>query len=108
MEYNFSVETQRPELVDKKEYPLFWWGKNIAAPNNVGLCKVKVEGNKLFCDAQINTGGIKHTINDTVIAEFNPNNILMEKYEYGLLFKPGNEGQDYIYGFCLWATTPHL
>lgn len=102
MEFDFSVKTQKPELVTKEQYPLFWWGdKNTAAPDNIGLCRVKVDGNNIFCAAVVNAGGIKHSINDVVIAEFKPDNITAGVYEYAILFKTDNEGSDYVYGFCL-------
>jgi len=102
MEFDFSVKTQRPELITKEEYPLFWWGnKNTTAPDNIGFCKVKVDGSNVFCNAVVNTGGIQHSTNDVVIAEFKPDNINAGKYEYGILLKTDDDDQEYVYGFCL-------
>ncbi|MEJ0106908.1 MAG: hypothetical protein WDO19_32125 [Bacteroidota bacterium] len=102
MEINFSVETRKPELITKEEYPLFWCGdRNTATPDNIGLCKVKVEGNKVMCSANITTGGIRHSINDVVTAEFKPVDTITGKYEHGILFKDDNGGREFVYGFCL-------
>jgi hypothetical protein len=102
MEFNFTVSTQKPELITKDEYPLFWWGeKNTALFDNIGLCKVQLEENKVICNATVTTGGIIHSINDITTAEFSPNDILAGKYEYAILFKNNSEGKEYVYGFCL-------
>lgn len=102
MEFNFSVETKKPALVIKEEYRLFWLpNKNNISPDEIGSCKVQVEGNQVVCMATVSTGGIQHSINDVTTAEFSPNDILAGKYEYGILLKDDIEGNEYVYGFCL-------
>jgi len=39
-----------------------------------------------------------------ITAEFRPNDILAEKFEYTILLKDDLEGNEYVYGFCLLPT----
>lgn len=100
MDFKFTVKTQRPELIIKEEYPLFWWDiRNTPTPDKIGFCKVKVEGNKVLCDAVVNTGGIQHSINDIVIAEFEPSHLKVGTYEYSILIKTNDDSEEYVMGF---------
>lgn len=102
MEFNFKVRTLRPELITKDEYPLFWWGeKHSTAPDKIGVCKVQIEEDNVICNATVNSGSIKHSINDMITSEFNPSDILTGRYEYAILLKEDVNGIEYIYGFCL-------
>ena len=103
MEFEFKVQTNRPELITKDEYPLFWWGeKSTTAPDIIGVCKVQIEENNVICNAIVATGGIQHSINDIITSQFNPSDILVGKYEYGILLKDDAEGKEYVDGFCLF------
>lgn len=102
MEFSFLVEINNPELIISDEYKLFWFGnKNTISPDEIGYCKVTLNGNMVNCIAVVESGGIRHLINDVVISEFNSNGIFSGKYEYGILLKEDAEGNDYVHGICL-------
>ncbi|CAG5074662.1 hypothetical protein DYBT9623_05349 [Dyadobacter sp. CECT 9623] len=102
MEFNFTVTTQKAELITKEEYRLYWLGNNNSVlPDNIGTCKVQLDDNQVNCSATITTGGIRHTLNDATIAEFVPNDVLEGKCKYGIMFKNDINGNEYVYGFFL-------
>jgi hypothetical protein len=60
---------------------------------------VQINGDQINCSAAITTGGIQHSINDIITAEFKPSDVLGNKY--GILFKDDIDGNEYVYGLCL-------
>lgn len=106
MEFNFTVYTEKTILINKDKYPLFWLSdQNKYSPADIGTCKVQLFKNQVNCIGTLITGGIIHTINDIVTAEFISTNVDLGKYKYGILYKDDENGNQYIYGFCLLSNT---
>jgi len=102
MEFNFTIITEKTDLIIKEEYPLMWlYNKETGSNLKIGFCKVQVLENQVNCTATLSTGGIINTFNDITISEFKHSDILEGKFEYGILFKEDLEGNENVYGFCL-------
>lgn len=106
MEFNFTINTEKNSLINKDEYPLFWISnRSTCSPTDIGTCKVQIFKNQINCKGLLTTGGIIHTINDIVTAEFKPVDVSLGKYKYGILYKDDENGNQYIYGYCLLSNT---
>lgn len=102
MKFNFTVYTEKPTLINKDEYPLFWLNSpNTYSPIDVGICKVQLFNNQVNCVGILTTGGVKTSINDIITAEFISTDVALGKYKYGILYKEDENGIEYVYGFCL-------